>query len=252
MPGLQDRPADPHSGPHCRGLRLLTGAPDRRHLMTTVSKPSTNSLTSPLPFLRAIRRSLSETVFWRSRNVGAVCRPRNCHPPKWRVTISTTEPSRRQAFSGLPSTRPSFNTHSSRSGSVQRILSAVPAPGLSRSADFIWGRAPPIECSSLSVASPPATAPPIYGATSDGALFREQFGRGTYDRDNPSTWRLSTCISGTIPTSSGCARTVSRRHRENRRLHSTRSLLSAPGQQPARKRTKPDRRHGHEQAISAD
>src|SRR5215472_13920186 len=37
----------------------------------------------------------------------------------------------------------------SRSGSVQRILSAVPAPGLSHSADFLWGRAPPIECSSL-------------------------------------------------------------------------------------------------------
>ena len=53
---------------------------------------------------------------------------------------------------GLPSTRPSFNTHSSRSGSVQRILSAAPAPGLSHSADFLWGRAPPIECSSLTLA----------------------------------------------------------------------------------------------------
>src|SRR5215469_17691674 len=39
----------------------------------------------------------------------------------------------------LPSTRPSFNTHSSRSGSVQRILSAVPAPGLSHSAGFSFG-----------------------------------------------------------------------------------------------------------------
>src|SRR5258708_30002502 len=65
------------------------------------------------------------------------------------LTLPPTRPGARH-FSGLPSTRPSFNTHSSRSGSVQRILSAVPAPALSHSADFLWGRAPPIECSSLS------------------------------------------------------------------------------------------------------
>src|SRR5258708_17086293 len=67
------------------------------------------------------------------------------------LTLPPTRPGARH-FSGLPSTRPSFNPHSSRSGSVQRILSAVPAPALSHSADFLWGRAPPIECSSLSVA----------------------------------------------------------------------------------------------------
>src|SRR5260370_38652771 len=65
------------------------------------------------------------------------------------LSLPPTRPGARH-FSGLPSTRPSFNTHSSRSGSVQRILSAVPAPALSHSADFLWGRAPPIECSSLS------------------------------------------------------------------------------------------------------
>src|SRR5262249_21667473 len=52
-------------------------------------------------------------------------------------------------FSRLPSTRPSFNTHSSRSGSVQRILSVVPAQGFPTLRIFFGGRAPPIECSSL-------------------------------------------------------------------------------------------------------
>src|SRR5258708_36338956 len=74
------------------------------------------------------------------------------------LTLPPTRPGARH-FSGLPSTRPSFNTHSSRSGSVQRILSAVPAPALSHSADFLWGRAPPIECSSISVAM--WTLPPV-------------------------------------------------------------------------------------------
>ena len=64
---------------------------------------------------------------------------RNRHPPKWRVTISTADRPTTTRFLGLPSTRPSFNTHSSRSGSVQRILSAVPAPGLSYPANFIGG-----------------------------------------------------------------------------------------------------------------
>ena len=45
MPGLQDWPADPRTGPHCRGLRVLTGAYDCRYLMITVSKPSTKPLT---------------------------------------------------------------------------------------------------------------------------------------------------------------------------------------------------------------
>src|SRR5258708_2278116 len=70
------------------------------------------------------------------------------------LSLPPTRPGARH-FSGLPSTRPSFNTHSSRSGSVQRILSAVPAPALSHSADFLWGRPPPIECSPLSEAIPP-------------------------------------------------------------------------------------------------
>src|SRR5260370_2516786 len=68
------------------------------------------------------------------------------------LSLPPTRPGARH-FSGLPSTRPSFNTHSSRSGSVQRILSAVPAPALYHFADVLGGRAPPIECSSLSVAT---------------------------------------------------------------------------------------------------
>src|SRR5215469_18459966 len=63
--------------------------------------------------------------------------------------LPPTRPSARR-FSGLASTRPSFNTHSSRSGSVQRILSAVPAPASFAPCEFSFGgRAPPIECSSL-------------------------------------------------------------------------------------------------------
>src|SRR5258708_19121424 len=75
------------------------------------------------------------------------------------LTLPPTRPGARH-FSGLPSTRPSFNTHSSRSGSVQRILSAVPPPALSHSSDFLLGRAPPIECSSLSEANRPGTTLP--------------------------------------------------------------------------------------------
>src|SRR5260370_22519618 len=103
MPGLQDRSADPYTSPHCRGLRLLTGAPHRRHLMTTLSIPSTRSLTSFLPFLRASGNSCLKPLFSRSGKVpGAVCRPRNSHPPKWRSTVSTADPSRRQALFRTP------------------------------------------------------------------------------------------------------------------------------------------------------
>jgi hypothetical protein len=83
-------------------MRLLTGAHDRRHLMTTVSIPSTKSLTSTLALLRAIGNPCLKLLFWLSRNVGAGCRPRNGHPPKWRVTISNTELSRCQAFFRTP------------------------------------------------------------------------------------------------------------------------------------------------------
>src|SRR5258708_24831177 len=152
MPGLQDRSAGPHTSTHCSGLRLLTGAPHRRHLMTTVSIPSTNSLTSSLPFLRASADSCLKPFFSRSGNAGATCCLTKLSPPQVEGDYFYRRPSHRQALSGLPSTRPSFNPHSSRSGSVQRILSAVPAPGLSHPANFLWGRAPPIECSSLSVA----------------------------------------------------------------------------------------------------
>ncbi len=70
--------------------------------MTTVSIPSTRSLTSFLPFLRASGNSCLKPLFSRSGNVGAVCRPRNSHPPKWRVTVSTADASRRQAFFRTP------------------------------------------------------------------------------------------------------------------------------------------------------
>src|SRR5260370_30737696 len=102
MPGLQDRSADPHTSPHCCGLRLLTGAPHRRHLMTTVSIPSTKSLTISLPLLRASGNSCQKPLFSRSGNVGAVCHPRNSHPPNRRVTISTADPSQRQALFRTP------------------------------------------------------------------------------------------------------------------------------------------------------
>src|ERR1700756_3353502 len=102
MPGLQDRSADPHTSPHCRGLRLLTGAPLRRHLMTTVSLPSTKSLTISLPFLRASGNPCLKPLFCRSGNVGTVCPPRSSRPPKWRVTVATADQSRRRALFRTP------------------------------------------------------------------------------------------------------------------------------------------------------
>ena len=83
-------------------MRLLTGAHDRRHLMTTMSIPSTKSLTSTLALLRAIGNPCLKLFFGLSRNVGAGCRPRNGHPPKWTVTISNTELSCCQAFFRTP------------------------------------------------------------------------------------------------------------------------------------------------------
>ena len=103
MPGLQDWPADPRTGPHCRGLRVLTGAYDCRYLMITVSKPSTKPLTSSLAFPNGIRKDpCLKPLTWRSRNVGVGCRQRKGHPPKWRVTFSIAESSRHQAFFRTP------------------------------------------------------------------------------------------------------------------------------------------------------
>ena len=104
--------------------------------MTTGSKASIKLLTSSLPFPRESGNPCLKPLFWHSKKVGAVCRPPNDHPPTWRVTISTTESSRCQELFRTPVNQASFNTHSSRSGSVQRILSAVPAPGFSHSMDF--------------------------------------------------------------------------------------------------------------------
>jgi hypothetical protein len=67
--------------------------------MTTISILSTKSLTSSLALQRATGNPCLKPVFWRSGNVGAGCHPRNGHPPKWRVTISTTELTDRQALS---------------------------------------------------------------------------------------------------------------------------------------------------------
>src|SRR5262249_17519364 len=100
---------------------------------------------------KGIRNPCLKPLFWHSRNVGVGCRQRKSHPPKWRVTISSpSRPVARQS-SGLPSTRPSLNTHSSRSGSVQRILSVVPAPRPCPLCGFFLERAPPIECSSITL-----------------------------------------------------------------------------------------------------
>src|SRR5258708_17170520 len=73
MPGLQDRSADPYTSPHCRGLRLLTDAPHRRHLLTPLSLPSTRSLPSFLPFLSASGNALLKPLFSRSVNVATAC-----------------------------------------------------------------------------------------------------------------------------------------------------------------------------------
>jgi hypothetical protein len=102
MPGLQDRSADPHTSPLCRGLHLFTGAPYRRHLMTTVSIPSTKSMTSSLPSLRASGNPCLKPLFCRPGNVGVSCRQRKAHPPKWGVSFSIAESSRRQAFFRTP------------------------------------------------------------------------------------------------------------------------------------------------------
>jgi len=102
MPSLQGRSADPHTSPHCRGLRLLTGAPHRRHLMTTVSIPSTKSLTSSLALLRATGDPCRKPSSCRFKNVGDVCRPRNSHPPKWRATVSTANSSPRHSLFRTP------------------------------------------------------------------------------------------------------------------------------------------------------
>ena len=70
--------------------------------MTTVSLPSTKSLTISLLFLRASGNPCLKLLFCLSGKVGAVCRPRNSHPPNWRVTVSTADPSRRQALFRTP------------------------------------------------------------------------------------------------------------------------------------------------------
>src|SRR5215813_13551918 len=102
MPSLQGRSADSHTSPHRRGLRLLTGAPHRRHLMTTVSIPPTKSLISSFALLRATGDPCRKPSFWHSKNVSDVCRPRNRHPPKWRATVSTADSSRRQSLFQTP------------------------------------------------------------------------------------------------------------------------------------------------------
>ena len=103
MPDLQNRTADPHSGPDCRGMRLLSHAHDHRHLMSTISMPSIKSLPSSLALLRARGDPCREPSFWPSRkNIGAVGRPRNSHPPKRRPTVSTADSSRRQSRARTP------------------------------------------------------------------------------------------------------------------------------------------------------
>ena len=67
MPDLQNRTADPHSGPDCRGMRLLSHAHDHRHLMSTISMPSIKSLPSSLALLRAPGDPCREPSFWPSK-----------------------------------------------------------------------------------------------------------------------------------------------------------------------------------------
>jgi hypothetical protein len=102
MPDLRNRTADPHSGPDCRGMRLLSRAHDHRHLMTTMSMPSIKSLPISLALLRATGDPCQEPSFSPSRNIGAVCRPRNSRPPKWRGTVSNADSSRHQSRARTP------------------------------------------------------------------------------------------------------------------------------------------------------
>jgi hypothetical protein len=81
-----------------------------------------------------------------------------------------TSPLGAKRFSQRPSNGLRFNPHRSRSGSVQRILSVVPAERiLSICGDFSQ-RAPPIECSSISVAIFVAPRAPTAVPTSDKDL----------------------------------------------------------------------------------
>ena len=102
MPGLQDWPVDPRTGPHCRGLRVLTGAYDCRYLMITVSKPSTKPLTSSLAFPKGIRKSLPETVDLALQKRWRRLPPTKRSPSQVDGDLSIAESSRRQAFFRTP------------------------------------------------------------------------------------------------------------------------------------------------------
>src|SRR5438552_4107930 len=81
MPRLQDRPVDPHSSPHCRGLCLLTGADDRRHFMTAMSIPFPKSWPNSLALVRGTGDPCPDPPVWRSENTDFDWLPREDHPP---------------------------------------------------------------------------------------------------------------------------------------------------------------------------
>jgi hypothetical protein len=70
--------------------------------MTTVSIPSTNSLTSSLPFLRASGDSCLKPFFSRSGNAGATCCLTKLSPPQVEGDYFYRRPSHRQALFRTP------------------------------------------------------------------------------------------------------------------------------------------------------
>src|SRR5260370_23000201 len=61
------------------------------HREPTVNQAADHFLACPK--LRASGNPCLKLLFCLSGNVGAVCRPRNSHPPKWTLTVSTAAPS---------------------------------------------------------------------------------------------------------------------------------------------------------------
>ena len=112
------------------GAPALTAADDHRQFMTAISAPSTKSPPYSLVPLRATGALYLNRAFGRSRNVGSGCQPPHGYPPKWEDDRFPHQLSRRHALFPAPVNRTAiqFNPHSSRSGSVQRIVSEVLRP----------------------------------------------------------------------------------------------------------------------------
>ena len=154
LPSLPGRSADSHTSPHCRGLPLLTGAPHRRHLMTTVSIPPTKSLTSSFALPKGKRRSLSEAVVLALQK-----RWRPLPPTKQSPSQVEGDSFYRRPFPA-PDTFPDSRQPDRHSipialGPAQfnEFYRQCPPQVFPTLRIFFWGRAPPIECFSLGESS---------------------------------------------------------------------------------------------------